>query len=288
MFVRTQAVVLCALGLCAFHPPTTSAAPVIFASQDNVLFRIEGSFVRRFFLSDNIAGLDFADDGTLWAVGTDDADRDGLNELYTIDDPFGTPTLSLVFDGLNRRTTSLVWEGDTLYGIQGSNLDSPQSLVTIDPATGAATPVGATGNTGINPEQVGGITIKEGQMWALQNRLPGELFTIDWTLADGDDPTATLQRTTLPATTFLLTNGLDVDPATGQLWAMIRTSGGLSSDIGVYTLDESTGQLDLVYDLSALTSVRGASGIAVIPEPATIGLLLIATGLIASRAARRR
>ncbi|MCO6437638.1 MAG: PEP-CTERM sorting domain-containing protein [Phycisphaerae bacterium] len=276
------------LSLCVFASASAAQVnPIVFAVEDDVLFRINGANVGRYFLSDKLTALDFDDHGVLWGVGVDD-DNNNLYELYRIDDPFGTPTLNLVSENIDRRTESIIWVGSTLYGIQGSNVDAPQTLVTLDPNTGAATPVGVTGNTGINPEQVGGIAIKDGIMYALNNRLPGELYSIDWTLSSGTDPTATFLTATSPATLFVVTDGLDNDPNGGPLWAMIRRGNIIGSDIGVYRLDETTGQLTLVYDLSDLTDVRGASGLAVIPEPATLLLLLAgAAPLVLRRRSKR-
>lgn len=284
MYRRMSAVLsILALAMATFAGSVQAQVnPVVFAVQDDVLFRIDGSNVGRFFLEDKLTALDFDDSGVLWGVGVDDNNND-LFELYRVDDPFGTPSLSLVNENIDRRTESIVWVGSTLYAIQGSNLDSPQSLVTLNSSTGAATPVGLTGNTGINPEQVGGIAIKDGIMYALNNRLPGELYSIDWTLANGNDPTGTFLTATSPASLFVVTDGLDNDPNGGSLWAMIRKGNIIGSDVGVYRLDEITGQLNLVLDLSGLTDVRGASGLAVIPEPATLVLLVFGSMALVAR-----
>jgi hypothetical protein len=155
--------------------------------------------------------------------------------------------------------------------------------VTIDPATGVATPVGLTGSTGITPKQVGGITIKGGVMWALNSKLPGEVYTIDHHLLNGPNPTATFEVLTRPLTMGLITSGLDVDPATGDIFAMIRNANLIGPDLGVYRLDEETGELDLDFDLSPWTTVRGASGFAIIPEPATMLLLVVGSAFVVRR-----
>lgn len=263
-------------------PTGASAAPVIFASQDNVLFRINGMTIDTFTLSDHVTGLDFDAGGNLWAIGLDAASPNGFQEVYRINDPFGTPTLQLVSDGLTRNTPSIEWVGNTLYAVQGENFDPPSMLVTLNPNTGAVTPVGATGQTGADPNHFQGITLVGPTMWAISTDNPGTLQTIDWNLSGGPDPTATFVA---PMGTGFntVTSGLDHDPETGDLWAMIRH--GVSDEIGVFTIDEVTGNITEQYDLSALTLVRGASGIALIPEPAT--LVLLALGGV-SLARRRR
>lgn len=281
---------VCCAGACALFAVSlalpAAGAPIIFATQEDELFRVDNGLVHRFFLSNAITALDFDDNGVLWGVGTDE-DNDDLFELYQINDPFGSPTLTLISEGLTRQTTSIVWDGRILYGIQGQNIDPPQTLVTIDPATGSTSPVGATGNTGINPEQVGGITIKNNVMWALNSRLPGHLLTIDHHLTNGPEPTATLAHTTNPLLA-LLTNGLDVDPESGQMWAMIRKANLIGSDIGLYTVDETTGQLTLELDLSSLTSARGSSGLAIIPEPGTAVVVILGGLSVFSHGRQRR
>jgi hypothetical protein len=257
-------------------------APVIFASQENTLFRINGITVDVFTLSDDITALDFDDSGNLWAMGLDHGNLNGSFEVYRINDPFGTPSLALVSDGLSRQTTSIEWSGSTLYGTQGVGPDPGETLSTIDPNTGALTPVGATGATGPAASGYPGITIESGTMWGVYPGNPGKLSTIDWTLSGGPDPTATMVATF--ATGFnTVTAGLDHDPATGDLWAMLKYNVAGTEHIGVFTVDKVTGNIAEQYDLSGLTAERGASGLAIVPEPATLALLALGAMSIACR-----
>jgi hypothetical protein len=259
----------------------------MFACQENVLFRIQGAQIDMFTLSDDLTGLDFDENGVLWALGVDHANTNGFNELYTIDDPLGTPSLSLVSDGLSYPTTSIEWVGNTLYGIQDNYPSGNNHLVTINPLTGVETPVGNTGDTGITPTHVGGITLENGTMWALWSEDPGALYTLDWTLTGGPEPTGTLVTGT-DASTWIVTSGLDHDPETGELWGMLKTAGTDISDlyIGIYRIDKVTGDLTLEYDLSSLTAVRGATGFAFVPEPGTLALLAVGGLVVLRRRAR--
>jgi hypothetical protein len=270
----SQKTLILSIGACLVAVTGARGAPVIFASQENVLFRISGITVDVFTLSDDVTALDFDDSGNLWAMGLDQTHQNGAFEVYRIANPFGTPTLQLVSDGVPRQTTSIEWSGGTLYGTQGVTPDPGETLSTIDPLTGALTPVGATGSTGPAASGYPGITIESGTMWGVYPANPGTLATIDWTLGGGPDPTATTVATF--ATGYnTVTAGLDHDPETGDLWAMLKYSVGGPERIGVFTVDKVTGDITEQYDLSALTGERGASGIALIPEPATLALLAL-------------
>lgn len=255
-------------------PGIAVAEPFIFASQENILFRIDTATntIEQFDLGASITALTFDSQGRLWATDPDDPDSDGSFAIYRVHDPFGAPFVSLVSDGLSENTASIEWVNSVLYGAQGDAPRVTSRLVTIDPTTGAETPVGITGETGV--EQIGGLAFDDlsSTMFALGN-VGGKLYTLDWDLSDGPEPTGT----------FIgdigfdpITSGLAFWEPTQTLYAMTRNQS--TDEIGVYTLNTSTGEATLLYDLSGLTTVRGASGIAVIPAPPVVWLMVIAAG----------
>ncbi len=264
--------------------PAASAFPIIFATSNDVLFRIDSDTlaVDTFTLSDDITAMSFDDNGVLWATSPRDMDADTFYDVYRISDPFGTPSLLPISDGLVLKTPSIDWVGSTLYGLQtydtgGGVLSS--KLVTIDPNTGNETVVGATGATGRVSGSIG-VDVGSGVMYSIDH-VDNNLYTLDWQLLGGPDPSSTLIGNTgyNPANT-----GLDYYDDTLYAMSMNNVSGNF--DIGVFTVDTTTGAYTLLVDLSGETATRGSQSIAVIPEPAT--LCLLALGGIAVAMRRRR
>lgn len=92
-----------------------------------------------------VTGLAFHQNGTLYAAGH----RGGPSRLYTLNTSTGDTTLigDIGFDAVG---TIEFGPTGILYGGVGSGVDSAGYLITIDPATGAGTPVGPTGSPGIS------------------------------------------------------------------------------------------------------------------------------------------
>ena len=194
-----------------------------------------------------------------------DADGDGYWPLFQVSDPFGTPSLTLVSDGLTRPTQSLHWTGGTLYGVQriiaGSGSNS--RLVTIDPATGAGTVVGLTGATGI---RVNGIAVDTSTdtMYAINHY--GRLASIDWQLTSHPDPLATdIGSLGWPK----VRGGLDFYAPDLTLFAILSPdppAGNPDRDAAVYTINTLTGQATMFLDLNPFNPGQRTYGFA--PEPA--------------------
>lgn len=283
--ITTGALVAAAIAATVFATPATvSAYPIIFASSNEMLFRIDSDTltVDMFTMSDAITAMSFDANGVLWATSPDDLDSDTFYDVYRISDPFGTPGLVPISDGLVLKTPSIDWVGNTLYGLQtydtgGGVLGS--KLVTIDSVTGNETVVGATGATGRVSGSIA-VDVGSGTMYSIDH-VNNNLYTLDWQLAGGPDPSSTLIGNTgyNPANT-----GLDYYGDTLYAMSMNNVSGNF--DIGVFTVDTTTGAYSLLIDLSGETGVRGSQAIAVIPEPATLCLLAIGGFAVAMR--RRR
>jgi hypothetical protein len=260
-------------GVVILVPASAEASPIIFASSGNALFRIDGPTIDLFNMEVSVTAMTFDDQGVLWATSPTE-NQFGKRDLYQITDPLGAPGLTLMTDQLDYKTASLVWVDGTLYGAQAtSQTDINSLLVTLDPATGAGTLVGTTGRTDAN---IGGMDLdpSSNTMYATDN-IAGDLVTIDWQLTGGPDPSATLVG---PAGVVLTTSGLDFWEPDSTLYAMVKDGsdpGGAT--IGVYTVDTATGAFSPMLDLSSYTEDRGASSIAVIPEPATLSVLLLAS-----------
>jgi hypothetical protein len=207
-----------------------------------------------------LSGLDFRPGtGTLFASAGNGGAHPG--SLFTVE-------ASIVFD----------LDG-TLYGSAGSGTGA-SSLIRIDPATGAGTLVGAYGPPnllldGIEIDPRTGIMY--GGTGAAFDRTPGDIFTIN--KATG---AATLIGSLANCTDFLCDTlpegpaGLAFDPA-GNLYGSLGGGDGriisinLSNFTWAYLGDAAAGSV---------------SGIAIIPEPNTLALVI--TGLVGLAAGARR
>lgn len=93
-------------------------------------------------LGHGYTGLAFSPDGTLYGAESNGSCCGGSRQLYRID-PFGTEEEPLGF--LGQQVAGMTFHGDRLFGWSESN-DDP---VSIDTATGQATPIGGgTGSSG--------------------------------------------------------------------------------------------------------------------------------------------
>ncbi len=237
-------------------------AQLFFASHDDTLVRTDLTTFDSFTLSDTIHSLEFDDQGVLWATSRDSFG--GFWRLYHVDDPFGTPTLSLVTGGLTDVVPSIAWVGDTLYGVRIGPANTNQ-LVTIDVGTGALTSVGVTGETGGSG---GGIEYDPttGNMYMTKHDVAG-LTQLDWTLSFGSEPTAT-SIGDFGTPRRVRSSGLACRDATGQLYALLTERVTLTPKL--YEIDKVTGAATVLTDLTAtLGAGDGGNGLAVAEIPTT-------------------
>lgn len=271
------------LGALAALVASVSAQQTFFATSNETLVRTDLTTSAVFTLGDQIHSLEFGPDGTMWATSRRDNDGDGAWTLYQIADPFGTPSLVLIADNLPGPTPSIAFVGSTLYGLRVMS-DGTEQLMTLDEVTGAGTIVGATGNIGIDS---GGLEYdaSSGLMYALDHDSPS-LHTLDYSLSMGVDPSATLVGS-FGLSGMIRSSGLGHDDGTGQLFTLITMRGELAPRL--YEVDKSDGSLTLVMDLSdpSLLGIgAGGTGLAVVPEPSSLGLLVLGSVMAVFR--RRR
>ncbi len=194
-----------------------------------------------------------------------------------------------------------------LYGLTSSAAFAhPGSLYRINPATGEAQWVGATGLTGIIEGDLS-FDPTTGELYGLYNLSSNQrqLFTVDPTtgeatlllqLLPGDpsamafDSTGQLYVLDTSLQQLLMVNkqtgavvsminlsnalgtiaGMAFEPTTDELYVVDGDSGGTNR---LYKLARSTGQLTVVGETKL---VKGLGGLTFVPEPAT--LLLVITG----------
>lgn len=257
-----------------------ASAQDFFASRNDSLLRFDligGASL--FTLSDTIHSMEFDSGGTLWATSRDESSP-GFWTLYQISDPFGTPTLTTINTGIAGVTPSIAWVNGELWGIQ-TDTGPIQRLVKIDTGTGALTPIGATGETGIAG---GGVEFDPAtQKMYATNHLPGSLAEIDWDLTGGPDPTGTAIGAFAAPNNNIRSSGLAYYEPTDVLYGLLVDRGGLTPSL--YSIDIGTGVETELLDLTAwLGSGAGGTGLAVIPEPGTLaGVALVLLGLVGRR-----
>jgi DNA-binding beta-propeller fold protein YncE len=203
--------------------------------------------------------------------------------LYGVND--GTKTLETINTGTGARTVvanlSGIAAGHTLSGLSINPLTggmflsstnvSESNLYTIDPTTGVATLVGATGIGGL-------IDIAFDPL--------GMLFATDINrdALFGLDP-LTGASTFIGALGFDLNfaQGMDFDFSTGILYAALYSGGGVGQWA---TIDTTTGAATSLFALNKEMEIAIARGPVPVPEPGTLALLGL--GLAGLGLSRRR
>lgn len=207
----------------------------------------------------------------------------------------------------------------TLYGLTNSTAPQhPNSLVSIDPATGATQVIGSTGLTTIvegdlardpttgqlygcynldaGKRQLFTLNLQTGAAAPIPGSLSGDpsalAFGLDGTLYGIDaslgelltiDKTsgAVVSYATL-SVTLGSTAGMAVDPYTGVFYVADGESGGTDT---LYTLNPTTGVLTAVGPLGV---ADGLAGLAFVPEPGAVLLGLAASLLVLNKRRSRR
>ena len=239
--------------------------PTFFATQGRTLFRTDGVTSASFTLSDDITGMATAPDGTIWASSRSDDDHDGFYELYKLTDPMGpAPTLTLWDDFLAELTPTLWVIDGTLYGYQhvdGQSLANGQ-MVKIDYISRSQARVGNTGAIGV-PSAGAAYDPVHDVLYAIAGRPDAALYTVDYHLNGGPDPSATEVG---PLGVEMRNHGAEFFD--GKLYAAVQDPTG---PLKLGWVDTGTGQFNFMFNLAGPSS--RAVGLAVLPEPAALTLL---------------
>lgn len=213
---------------------------------------------------EGFGSLEFAPDGTLYGFTTGPAAT-----LYTIDpvdlstNVVGSLGLDFVFDG------SLVFAPDgTVYGTNNDSELNPQ-LFTLDPVSGEATVVGTIGGDAIGGgrHDINAMAWREDGFLVGLDRITNSLLAID--PADASSSLIALVDPVIGAV-----GGMAVAPDT----AYFVTSGPGGPTAGsneLYSFHLFTGEHALIGGLSPTIEGVGISGLAYVPEPASLLLMLL-------------
>ncbi|MBU0718478.1 MAG: DUF4394 domain-containing protein [Planctomycetes bacterium] len=204
-----------------------------------------------------LGALDYANDGYLYGLTT------GLSAaLYRIDPADASSTLvGLVGAYMFEGGLAITPEGFA-YAVNGGDTGDAR-IFTIDLATGAGTEVGPLGDR----RDVDGLGLRDDGMLIGLDRVNNELITIN-----------PVTRSTAAIASVEPIIGMIGGMALGEGYAYFSTAGPGSFAPGsneLYEFDPYTGTHTLIGNFNATVIGEGISGIAVIPEPASMALLVL-------------
>jgi DNA-binding beta-propeller fold protein YncE len=219
----------------------------------------------------NLVDVAFGPDGTLYGLTTVTSDS-----LYKFNPTTGTPTL------VGSTGLSNIFEGDlafqpgtgVLFGVQ--DVPSAHRLFTIDVTTGTATIVG---NVSGSPGDLSGMAFAPNGTLYMLDTSAGSLLAVN-------PGTGNVLSSVSLSTHLGDVAGFEFDPVTGVAYV---ADGHTSGTGQLYTLNLATGGLTAVGPTGATDGLAGlAFNPVTAPEPASVGLLGGAMGLLALRRRRRK
>lgn len=263
--------------LCA-AAGSASALPTFLVTYGDTLYVRTGATQTSTTLSDDITSLAFAPDGTLYGTSRSDNDSDGSYELYEINDPLGTPSLTLVGDFLADNTTTIGFIGNQMYGIQktpNTQMTSPPFLVSIDTGGLSQSPFGATGEIS-GPFPVGGSSYDpvNDTIWGVEQANPSMLWSIDRNNAP--DPAGAAV-----GDLGIIAGNNGAEFWNGKLFSALWNF--QTENLFLGRIDTGTGDFTQIGIVDNVPQ-GGSVGLAIIPTPGTLALL----GLAGAFATRRR
>ncbi|MEM8835268.1 MAG: hypothetical protein AAGD00_05565 [Planctomycetota bacterium] len=264
MKMRTTTI---ALGTLAIAAATSNAAMFAIATSGSTAYRVNigTGAVESFDLGDNIVSLAGLPSGEIVAFSNSKG-PDGF-EVYTLTDPTGTPSLSLI-ENRAKQAPSQTQAGDTLYAVSNG------TLFTVNPSTYELSNVGGLGLSG-SAKTAGGTGYDAASDTFYYVARDGNLYTID------DYDTAS------PSASLVGATGVDsfnhgMEFAGGTLYAALQNQAGSTLRVG--SIDTTSGTFTSIADIEIDGSAPTALAV-VVPTPGAAALIG-AAGLAGMR--RRR
>ena len=212
-----------------------------------------------------LASLEFTSDGSLYGFTTPE---DGPSILYNIDPGTFAPT---AIGPLNQ---SSMYEGSLVFAPNGtvyatnSNFPTQPKLLTVNLATGAATVVGTIDFGNGSAHDVNGMAWRSDGMLVGLDRKNNGLIEIN-----PADASASLLATITPDIGGIGTvGGMAVQEDVGYL-VTSSPDDVIAGSNELYRFDLATGASELVGNFGGTITGRGLSGLAIVPEPASLALL---------------
>lgn len=261
--MTTAATFAATLFASALATSTANAAPMFFSTRGNILYRFNMTDPpETFTLGDKFAAMAADDNGVIWMIGRTDLDDDGFFEVYTLNDPCGTPTLVEHGDFVTQLVSSMTFINGTLYVVQTIDQSPFHALATVDLGAQTVTPVGATGNM-LGRAESSGFDAANNILYAINTGVDPHLQTIDWQLLNGPDPVVTDIGSTGQAST---TAGGDFYSGTYYHLFSQWNQAVLGYDIILSSANLTTGQLTIerIVDSGVL---NGAIGLCIVEIP---------------------
>lgn len=258
------------LALATLAGAASAADPVFLTTTGSTLFRASSSGgVSSFPLSDDLVSMFTMPNGEIWGVSST-ASVNGTFELYRLDGALSaTPTLTLLHDGFQATYPGMSYANGFLYGFA----DGSQNFDRIDPTTFAVSGVGQTGTFSNGGAAYDAAT---DTFWGTSSNT-NALYTIDYSLSGGPDPTGTL----VGALGFDFQNH-DAEFYNGVLYATVQRNDNGAYEAGI--LSTVDGSFTTLVTIEAVYT-PGVVGMVVVPTPSTLALVAFG-GLVAAR--RRR
>lgn len=267
--MKVKSIKLLVLAMCAIVTQVSVAFaslpnPMFFSSRGNTIYRFNLTDPPdTFVMSDRFAAMSTDSSGVIWLIGRLDVDSDGFLEIYTLDDPCGTPTLVLQGDFIADQVAAMTFINGNMYIVQAVPQSVSQRLAIVDVVNQTVTPVGVTGIMQDRAESTG-FDFSTNTLYGIDNGtdpVMPVLKTINWNPLPGEEPLTTAIG---PTGQFSATCGGELFG--GIYYHLISVWGGGGFDYILGTVDLASGQFTAVRTVDTGTP-NGVIGLAILNVP---------------------